>query len=238
MALGEGRFSSAAHDKLAWEQSEIPSQIFLQPSGKMGNPTQPRTTTSNLASFYTANSEPTKMKTQKKNNKMQSLPASSPKLQRRILRHCNVPSPNSQFLPFSLPCASVNTSKSNSTKNKEPESSASKTFDSSKMFNSSATMTHPWSTPTASTSSSKCRKSTKEQRHNTHVISQCHPLPSPSSSCHRTLNQILPGSLPRHPNFCHLEVQSNQTHHLNTDKECVTGCSQGKQDDVSQISVL
>ena len=36
-------------------QSGIPSQIYLQPSGKMGDPTQPRTTTSNLASFYTAN---------------------------------------------------------------------------------------------------------------------------------------------------------------------------------------
>ncbi len=45
----------------------------------------------------------------------------------------------------------------------------------------------------------------------------------------RTLNQILPGSQPRHLNFRHLDVRSNQTHHLNTDQECVTGCSQGNQ---------
>jgi hypothetical protein len=116
------------------EQSEIPSQIFLQPSGKTGNPTQPNPTKDSdlqLSLFLPSNSKPTKMKTQNKNNKKQSLPASSPKSQRRISRHYNVPSPNSQFLPFSLPCTRANTSKSNSTKNKKPKSSASKTFDSS-----------------------------------------------------------------------------------------------------------
>jgi hypothetical protein len=44
-----------------WEQSEIPSWIYLQPSAKTANPTQTRTTTFSLASFYNANYEPTKM---------------------------------------------------------------------------------------------------------------------------------------------------------------------------------
>ncbi len=71
-------------------------------------------------------------------------------------------------------------------------------------------------------------KGQKEQRPNTHVVLQCHPLPSTSSSQHRRSNKILPGSQPWHPNFCHLDIWSNQTHHLNIDQECITGCSQGK----------
>jgi hypothetical protein len=96
---GKETFCQQLMTNWLWEQSKIPSQIFLQPSGKTGNPTQPRTMTSNLVSFYIANSEPTKMKTQKKNNKKQSLLASLPKLQRRISCHCNVPSTNSQLSP-------------------------------------------------------------------------------------------------------------------------------------------
>jgi hypothetical protein len=39
-----------------WEQSKIPSWIYLQPSGKTANQTQPRTMTFSLASFYNADS--------------------------------------------------------------------------------------------------------------------------------------------------------------------------------------
>jgi hypothetical protein len=174
---GKDTFRQQLMTNWLWEHSEIPSQIFLQPSGKMGNPTQPRMMTSNLASFYTTSSEPTKMKTQKKNNNKQSLLASLPKLQRRISRHCNGPSSNSRLLPFSLPCARVNTSRSNITKSKEPKSSASKTFDSSKMVNSSATTTLPWSMPTVSTSPLECRKRSKR----TMPQHSCHLVMSPSA---------------------------------------------------------
>ncbi len=57
-----------------WEQSEIPSWIYLQPSGKMANSTQPRTTTFSLDSFYNANSKPTKMLTQRNISK-KAIPA-------------------------------------------------------------------------------------------------------------------------------------------------------------------
>jgi hypothetical protein len=100
MALREGQFCQQLMTNWLREQSEIPSQIFLQPSGKTGDPTQPRTTTSNLASFYTANYEPTKRNTQNKNYKKQSLLAPSPKSQRRISPHCNVSSPHSQLFAF------------------------------------------------------------------------------------------------------------------------------------------
>jgi hypothetical protein len=63
-----------------WEQSKIPSQIYLQPSGKTADPTQPRTTIFSLASFYNASSTPTRMPTQRKNSKKPSSPASLPKL--------------------------------------------------------------------------------------------------------------------------------------------------------------
>jgi hypothetical protein len=175
---GKDAFRQQLMTNWLWEISEVPSQIFLQPlPGKMGDQTQPRTTTSNLASFYTTYSEPTKVKAQTKNNKKQSLLVSSPKLQRRISRHCNVSSPNSQLSPFSLPCACVNTSRSNSMKNKEPKTSASETFDSSKTVNSSATTTHPWSTQTASTSPLKYRKRTKR----TMPQHSCHLALSPSA---------------------------------------------------------
>jgi hypothetical protein len=48
---------------LLWEQSEIPSWIYLQLSGKTADPTQPKTMTFSLASFYNANFKPTKMPT-------------------------------------------------------------------------------------------------------------------------------------------------------------------------------
>ena len=59
-----------------WAQSEIPSRMYARPSGRTADPTQPRTMTSNLASFYTDSSEPTKMPTPKKSNKKPSPPAS------------------------------------------------------------------------------------------------------------------------------------------------------------------
>jgi hypothetical protein len=59
-----------------WAQSKIPSRMYVQPSGRTANSTQPRTMTSNLASFYTDSSEPTKMPTPKKSNKKPSPPAS------------------------------------------------------------------------------------------------------------------------------------------------------------------
>jgi hypothetical protein len=60
-----------------WAQSEIPSRMYVRPSGRTANPTQPRTTTSNLASFYTDSSEPTRMPTPKKSNKKPSQPVLS-----------------------------------------------------------------------------------------------------------------------------------------------------------------
>ncbi len=59
-----------------WAQSEIPSRMYVRPSGRTADPTQPRTMTSNLASFYTDRSEPTKMPTPKKSNKKPSPPVS------------------------------------------------------------------------------------------------------------------------------------------------------------------
>ena len=61
-------------------QSKIPSRMYLRPSGKTADPTQPRTTTYSLASFYNDNSALSKTKTPKKNNRRPSPPVSSPKL--------------------------------------------------------------------------------------------------------------------------------------------------------------
>jgi hypothetical protein len=62
-----------------WEQSKIPSWIYLQPSGKRADPTQPSMTTFSLASFYNADSKPTKMPTQRNISKKPSPHASLPK---------------------------------------------------------------------------------------------------------------------------------------------------------------
>jgi hypothetical protein len=59
-----------------WEQSERPSWIYLRPSGKTAGPTQPRMMTFSLASFYNANSKPTKMLTQRTISKKPSPHAS------------------------------------------------------------------------------------------------------------------------------------------------------------------
>ncbi len=72
----KGNFRDHLITPWLWAQSEIPSRMYVQPSGRMANPTQPRTMTSNLASFYTDSSEPTKMPTPKKSNKKPSPPAS------------------------------------------------------------------------------------------------------------------------------------------------------------------
>jgi hypothetical protein len=81
---GRGNFRDHLMTPWLWEQSEIPSRIYVRPSGRMANPTQPRRMTSNLASFYTDSSEPSKMPTQKTSSKKPSPPASSPKLQNGI----------------------------------------------------------------------------------------------------------------------------------------------------------
>ncbi len=152
-----------------WAQSKIPSRIYLQPSGKMADPTQPRTTAFSLASFYNASSEPIRMPTQRKNSKKSSPPVSLPKSPSNDWRSCSVQSHNSPFLPSSLPCVRVSTSKSHNRKNDELKSFDSETFDSSKTVSSSTTMIPPSNMPTASTSHSKCRKKsirmTQQPRH-------------------------------------------------------------------------
>jgi hypothetical protein len=60
-----------------WAQSKIPSQLSVRPSGRTVGPIQPRTMTSNLASFYTNSFKPTRTLTQRKATK------SHPRL-----RHC------------------------------------------------------------------------------------------------------------------------------------------------------
>jgi hypothetical protein len=161
MALREEHFSSAAHDKLASGTIRNSISDISATFRETRRPNPTKDDNLQLSFILHRQFRPYKNEDPKEKQQKQSLLVSLPKLQRRISCHCNVPSPNSQLLPFSLPCARVNTSRSNSTKNKESKSSASETFDSSKTVNSSATTTHPWSTPTASTSPSKCRKRTK-----------------------------------------------------------------------------
>ena len=72
-----GNFQDHLMTPWLWAQSEIPSWMYVRPSGRTAGPTQPRTTTSNLASFYTDSSEPTRTPTPKKSNKKPSQPVSS-----------------------------------------------------------------------------------------------------------------------------------------------------------------
>jgi hypothetical protein len=81
---GRGDFWDHLMTPWLWAQSKIPSWIYVQPSGRTADPTQPRTTTSNLASFYTDSSEPSKTPTQQKSSKKPFPPASSPRLQNGI----------------------------------------------------------------------------------------------------------------------------------------------------------
>ncbi len=81
---GRGNFWDHLMTPWLWAQFEIPSWIYARPSGRMADPTQPRTMTSNLASFYTDSSEPSKTPTQKKSSKKPFPPASLPRLQNGI----------------------------------------------------------------------------------------------------------------------------------------------------------
>jgi hypothetical protein len=101
------------------EQSEIPSRMYLRPSGKTADPTQPRTRIYSLASFYNDYSVPSKTKTQRKSNIKPSLPAPLPKSPSDNLRSNSAQSCNSQSVPSSLPCVRVSTSKSPNRKNNE-----------------------------------------------------------------------------------------------------------------------
>jgi hypothetical protein len=178
-----------------WEQSKIPSWIYMQPSGEMANPTQPRMMTSNLASFYTSNSEPSKMPALMKSNKKSSPPASSPKLKRRILHGCNVLYHNSPFSPFSSPCIHANSSKSNSKRNKEPKYFTSKTFDSSTTVGLSTTTIPPSNMPTASTSLWTCRKKTKR----TTLQHLCHWATTPFAQSKQQLPSFVKSNPTREP---------------------------------------
>ena len=73
------------------EQSEIPFPIYLRPSRKPADPTQPRTTTYSLASFYNNNSGPSRTPTPKRNSRRPSPLASLPTLPNGHSRNCNMP---------------------------------------------------------------------------------------------------------------------------------------------------
>ncbi len=81
---GRGNFWDNLMTPWLWAQSKIPSRKYARRSGRTANPTQPRTMTSNLASFYTNSSEPSKTLTQKKSSKKPFPPASLPRLQNGI----------------------------------------------------------------------------------------------------------------------------------------------------------
>ena len=79
-----GNFQDHLMTPWLWAQSEIPSRMYVQPSGRTVGPIQPRTMTSNLASFYIDSSEPTRTLTPKKSNKKPSPLASSLRLPNEI----------------------------------------------------------------------------------------------------------------------------------------------------------
>jgi hypothetical protein len=74
------------------EQSEIPFQVYAQPSGSMDDPTHPKTKTFNLASFYNNNTDPTSTTTPNRDSKKPSLSASLQKLQNKRTQNYNEPS--------------------------------------------------------------------------------------------------------------------------------------------------
>jgi hypothetical protein len=100
----EDNFQATLSKTWLQEQSEIPFQVFAQPSGSMDGLTHPKTKTFNLASFYNHNINPTSMMIQNKNNKKPSPSASLPKLQKEKTQNYNKPSDNWPQLQYSLPC--------------------------------------------------------------------------------------------------------------------------------------
>jgi hypothetical protein len=91
------------------EQSEIPFQVYAQPSGSMDNPTHSKTKTFNRASFYNDNTDPTSTMTPKRNSKKPSPSASLPQLQNKRTQNYNEPSDSLLPSPFSLPCNHAST---------------------------------------------------------------------------------------------------------------------------------
>ncbi len=79
-----GNFQDHLMTPWLWAQSEIPSRMYVRPSGRTVGPIQPRTMTSNLASSYINSSEPTRTLTPKKSNKKPSPLASSLRLPNKI----------------------------------------------------------------------------------------------------------------------------------------------------------
>jgi hypothetical protein len=74
LALREGRFSRPPHERLAQSTVNIPSWMFACPSGRIADPTLPKTMTYSLASFYKDYIDHSNSRTQtlKKSNKKQS----------------------------------------------------------------------------------------------------------------------------------------------------------------------
>jgi hypothetical protein len=79
-----GNFQDHLMTPWLWAQSEISSRMYVRPSGRTVGPIQPRTMTSNSASFYIDSSELTRMLTPKKSNKKPSPLASSLRLPNKI----------------------------------------------------------------------------------------------------------------------------------------------------------
>ncbi len=117
------------------EQSEIPFQVYAQPSGKTVNLTHPKTRIFNLVSFYNDFTDHTQTTIPNKNSKKPSPSASSQNSQNEKTPNCSEQSDSSPPLQFSSPCNHANTSKSPRQRNDEPRSSASATSVSSKTEN-------------------------------------------------------------------------------------------------------
>ncbi len=158
MARWQGQFLTPAQIPWLWEQSKIPSWIYLQPPGKAANPTQPRTMTSSLASFYNDCSVATRMPTQRRSSKNPSPHASLPRLPSKNLQSSSVQYCNSPFLPSSLPCVCASISKYCNRRNNKPKSSDFKISISSNTDGLSTTTIHPLNTPTGSILPSKCKR--------------------------------------------------------------------------------
>jgi hypothetical protein len=117
------------------EQSEIPFQVYAQPSGKMVDPTHPKTRIFNLVFFYNDFTDHTQTTIPNKNSKKPSPSASLQKSQNKKTPNCRKHLDSSPPLQSSLPCNHANTSKSPRQRNDEPRSSASATSVSSKTEN-------------------------------------------------------------------------------------------------------
>jgi hypothetical protein len=75
-------------------QSKIPSSMHVQPSGKMNSQTQLSTKMGDLLSFYNEDLEHSRIQTQKKSTKKQSLSQSSAKLPNKTAPKSNGQQPN------------------------------------------------------------------------------------------------------------------------------------------------